>query len=326
MGIDRKQQNQQRVHKILKVASLTSGKRWLMIRKNAEKGEDFSAQNEREAQDSMKRLWKVCLAAWLLILGSVMGGALLEPLQVQAAQTEKIQVQFQYTRRKEFRLSAGQIRQGDTGKVTLKGKTVTDVRWTSSKPSIVTVDDTGKVTAKHTGTAVLTAKYTWKKRAYRYRVNIQVVSRLAAEQKKFPTGTYWNDGGDNNQVTQRPCIHDGDRYCAYNSVGCESNLYIGMVAGMQVAGYQCHGFALKVAQDLYGSLKNWKYVESYRTIHAGDVIRINNNTHTIIVTKVYSGSIQYADCNSTGDCQIQWGKTMSKQALRKAFTYMYTKY
>ena len=246
----------------------------------------------------MKRLWKVCLAAWLLILGSVMGGVLLEPLQVRAAQAKKIQVQFQYTRRKEFRLSAGQIRQGDTG----------------------------KVTAKHTGTAVLTAKYAWKKRAYCYRVNIQVVSRLAAEQKKFPTGTYWNDGGNNNQVTQRPCIHDDDRYCAYNSVGCESNLYLGMVAGMQVAGYQCHGFALKVAQDLYGSLKKWKYVESYRTIHAGDVIRINNNSHTIIVTKVYSGSIQYADCNSTGDCQIQWGKTMSRQALRKAFTYMYTKY
>ena len=138
---------------------------------------------------------------------------------------------------------------------------MTEVRWTSSKPSIVTVDDTGKVTAKHTGTAVLTAKYAWKKRAYCYRVNIQVVSRLAAEQKKFPTGTYWNDGGNNNQVTQRPCIHDDDRYCAYNSVGCESNLYLGMVAGMQVAGYQCHGFALKVAQDLYGSLKKWKYVE-----------------------------------------------------------------
>ncbi len=95
-------------------------------------------------------------------------------------------------------------------------------------------------------------------------------------------------------MTQRPCIHDDDRYCAYNSVGCESNLYLGMVAGMQVAGYQCHGFALKVAQDLYGSLKKWKYVESYRTIHAGDVIRINNNSHTIIVTKVYSG--QHSVC------------------------------
>ena len=274
----------------------------------------------------MKRLWKVCLAAWILILGSVIGTETLEPLRVQAAQTEKTQVQFQYTRRKEFRLSAGQIRQGDSGKVTLKGKTVTDGRWSSSRPSVVTIDNTGKVTAKRTGTAVLTAKYTWRKRTYRYRVNIQVVSRLAAEQKKFPTGTYWNNGGNNNQVTQRPCIHDDDPYCAYNSVGCESNLYIGMVAGMQVAGYQCHGFALKVAQDLYGSLKNWKYVESYRTVHAGDVVRLNNNTHTIIVTKVFSGSIQYADCNATGDCQIQWGKTMSKQALRKAFTYMYTKY
>ena len=54
--------------------------------------------------------------------------------------------------------------------------------------------------------------------------------------------------------------------------------------------------------------------------------RINNNSHTIIVTKVYSGSIQYADCNSTGDCQIQWGKTMSRPGIEKSFFYMYTKY
>ncbi len=61
-----------------------------MIKKNAEKGEDFPAQRmkEREAQDSMKRLWKVCLAAWLLILGSVMGGVLLEPLQVRRLSKE----------------------------------------------------------------------------------------------------------------------------------------------------------------------------------------------------------------------------------------------
>lgn len=274
----------------------------------------------------MKRLWKVCLAAWLLILGSVMGGVLLEPLQVRAAQAKKIQVQFQYTRRKEFRLSAGQIRQGDTGKVTLKGKTVTEVRWTSSKPSIVTVDDTGKVTAKHTGTAVLTAKYTWKKRAYCYRVNIQVVSRLGSGAEEISHRNLLERRRKQQSGDTETLYSCDDRYCAYNSVGCESNLYLGMVCRMQVAGYQCHGFALKVAQDLYGSLKKWKYVESYRTIHAGDVIRINNNSHTIIVTKVYSGSIQYADCNSTGDCQIQWGKTMSRQALRKAFTYMYTKY
>ena len=48
MGIDRKQQNQQRVHKILKVTALTSRKRWLMIKKNAEKGEDFPAQRMKE--------------------------------------------------------------------------------------------------------------------------------------------------------------------------------------------------------------------------------------------------------------------------------------
>ena len=48
MGIDRKQQNQRRVHKILKVTALTSRKRWLMIKKNAEKGEDFPAQRMKE--------------------------------------------------------------------------------------------------------------------------------------------------------------------------------------------------------------------------------------------------------------------------------------
>ena len=39
-----------------------------------------------------------------------------------------------------------------------------------------------------------------------------------------------------------------------------------------------HGFALKVAQDLYGSLKKWKYVESTGRIMRR-CIRINNTPH-----------------------------------------------
>ena len=50
MGIDRKQQNPRRVHKILKVVALTRGRRRFMIRKSAEKEKEFPAQNESEAQ------------------------------------------------------------------------------------------------------------------------------------------------------------------------------------------------------------------------------------------------------------------------------------
>lgn len=276
----------------------------------------------KKGRGKMKKIWKACLLTLILTLSFVgIIGRSEGAWKVQAAASGEPCVQLQYGGQKEFHLSANQIRQGDTGKVIVEGKTVTDVKWSSSKPSVLAVNGNGEVTARHTGTAVVTAKYTYKKKTYQYTLSVQVINRWEAEEKKFPTGSYWNDGEDNDKVTSTPCIHEEG---GSGDAGCRSNYFFGKVAGIEITGYQCHGFALKVADDIYGSLQKWKYYGTYRDVQAGDVIRINGS-HTIIVTKVLNESIQYADCNANGDCQIQWGQTMTKKALRASFTYMYSR-
>lgn len=285
-----------------------------------------------KSEVGMKKIWKIYPALLIFTLcaagaGQVQGTA---AVQTDLSQTGSVQtaakpyVQLKYQSRGEYRLSANQIRQGDSGKVSLKGNKGSSIKWSSSRPGILTVDSRGNVKAKHTGTAVVTAKYTYRKKVYRYSLTIQVVNRWKAEQRKFPTGSYWNNGENNNKVTGTPCIHDEYPYCANCTTGCRSNCFVGKVAGVQITGYQCHGFALKVASDIYGDMNRWSYCSDYRDVQAGDVVRINAS-HTIIVTKVFNNRIQYADCNANDDCQIRWGQTMSKKELKSAFTYMYTR-
>ena len=271
----------------------------------------------------MKKNWKLWLRVFVLAVIFTVGVSGASVFVRAAADSGKAYVAFQYSKRSQFRLSSNQIRQGDTGKVSLKGKTVNSVSWSSSRPSVLTVSRSGKVTAKRAGTSTITAKYKNGKAVYRLSVTIQVVDRWNAEQKKFPTGSYWNDGEDADKVTWKPCNHNS---AAGGSgfIGCHSDYFVCRVAGFRVTGYQCHGFALKVASDIYGKeIAKWQYVTKYRAPKVGDVIRLND-AHTIIVTKVYTNRIQYADCNGNGNCQIQWGQTMSRKALKEAFTYMYS--
>lgn len=268
---------------------------------------------------------------WLLIFALVFclsGGTGLEGtvIQAQAATSSKAKVKLSYSRRKEFKLASNQIRQGDTGKVKIVGKTVSNIKWKSSKKSVLTVDQNGNVKAKRAGKATVTAKFTYRKRTYSRSLEITVVSRWKAEQKKFPSGTYWNNVSNPDKVTKYPCSTHSNGW-GPGQYTCTSSSVTYLIDGVYWTGYQCHGFALKVAADIYGGSKlaNWRKINSYRSPKVGDVIRLWGDRHTIIVTKVNSNSIQYADCNATGLCRIQWGQVMSKRELKANFTYMFTR-
>lgn len=272
----------------------------------------------------MKKRVRLWLMVFILLTGFVGGGWPENGGTVKASVMAESYVRFQYDKRSEFKLSSGEIREGDSGKLSLEGKTVKNLTWTSSKPSVLSVDELGNVQALHDGSVTVTARYTYRGEAYRYSVTITVVDAWEAEERKFPTGTYWNDGSDADKVTNTPCSHIGESDDSGGTEGCTSNYFACQVAGRNVTGYQCHGFALKVADDIYGSsLMLWKYITSYRTPKVGDIIRIND-IHTIIVMDVYGSSIEYADCNAEGDCEIQWGKFMTMAELEAAFTYMYS--
>ena len=90
---------------------------------------------------------------------------------------------------------------------------------------------------------------------------------------------------------------------------------------------QCHGWALKITNEIFGSCRNTNYDlwtdTAYPNINAddlcvGDIVRYNSDygyDHSIVITNIVGDTIYYADCNWSGDNVIHWDKSMSKATL-----------
>lgn len=274
--------------------------------------------NEREGL--MKKKWKSLISAFVLSSIVIQGPTAV----VQADQVRQVSdwsqrqgtITLDYEGKWEFRLKENEIRLGDSGKLSVDGVNQNMIQWKVSKPSVLSVNGQGNVETKRAGNCIVTAIYKINGQIRSTSRNIVVVDRWEAEQSKFPTGTYWNNPENPDKVTLKPCNHEED---------CSSFIYQVNIAGDQLKASQCHGFALKVAADIYGekNLSRWRKSTVYQGVNTGDIIRIYGGTHTIIVTKVYGNSIEYADCNNGDTCKILWGQVMSKAQLQAVYNYSY---
>ncbi len=152
---------------------------------------------------------------------------------------------------------------------------------------------------------------------------------------KFPNGKYWNhayrpgmDNALNNADgwTDMPCPDHtlvNNHIFASDTITCNGYLS----NGVQCA-FQCAGFALKLAYDSTGTDPlTWTKITDANTavnnIKPGDVVRINNDTHSIFVTYVENDVIAYADCNNTNaPCIICWNHQTTRSELKKHFTFL----
>lgn len=136
---------------------------------------------------------------------------------------------------------------------------------------------------------------------------------------KFPNGTYWNhpnSGNNPDGYSSTPCTHHSNTNCDEYG-GCVCNSFSNAI--------QCHGFALKLGSDYYGSTpRDWSQTKSLSVLKAGDIVRYYGDVypHSIWVYKVNGDTITYADCNSDGQCIIHWGKTTTKSYLSGRLDYV----
>lgn len=138
-------------------------------------------------------------------------------------------------------------------------------------------------------------------------------------QEKFPNGKYWNHPADekNNPDgwTDKPCTHHGSGVCDFVKGACGCNLFDGCI--------QCFGFAAKLAFDYTGTLLHtWSRVNTIDGLKAGDVVRINNDQHSIFITAIKGDEVVYADCNIAKDCQIRWNTKTTLKWLQERLTYV----
>lgn len=137
--------------------------------------------------------------------------------------------------------------------------------------------------------------------------------------KKFPNGKYWNHmGSDENapdKVTSTPCkTHRG---CTWQEGGCSCNSFDKAI--------QCMGYAYKIAYEITGvSARKFSKSTNLKAsaLRVGDVIRFDNDGHSICVTGVDGSDISFTDCNWDYKCGIRWGVMSLSYIKSRGFTYV----
>lgn len=90
--------------------------------------------------------------------------------------------------------------------------------------------------------------------------------------------------------------------------------------------WSCHGYALQLLREVFGvNFYNDGLLgkEDYNnaTINAGDLVRINNDSHSIFITKVTNDLVYFTDANWDYNNGIRWDAAYTWAEIRSKFTY-----
>lgn len=254
--------------------------------------------------------------------------------------TSKITVKNPYLNAKTKTLTVGQT-------YTLKLTGTKDKIWSSSNTSVATVSSLGKVTAKKAGTAVITVKGSNGKY---YSATITV--KAASTGSNYTSNT--NTSNTNTSNTNTSNTNTSNTNTSSNNTNTTSNtssgsltaskVYADMIAmkskypegmtwtnanyyawkgGIYTGGYGCVGFAFILSDAAFGNLKARKHTD-ISSIKVGDIIRINNDSHSVVILEIKSNSYIVAEGNYNS--KIHWGREITKSTLQSSFNYCMTRY
>ncbi len=134
-----------------------------------------------------------------------------------------------------------------------------------------------------------------------------VYARLMAMRSSYPEGMSWTN--DN---------YYGNIYRWYGDDGW-------YYEHLRYTGYGCAGFALIMSDAAFGTdMPIWEdYDVSFSRVRVGDILRINNDSHSVIILQVNSNSVTVAEGNFNRS--IHWGRTLSASQVDNA-DYMLTRW
>ena len=106
----------------------------------------------------------------------------------------------------------------------------------------------------------------------------------------------------------------------------------GLLGGANISAVGCVAFAFILSDAAFGSLPARMYAAGefeFSDIKAGDILRVNNDVHTVIVLEANDVSVIVAEGNiSTGDHQgkVHWGRIISKEEVMRDTSHYITRY
>jgi len=100
--------------------------------------------------------------------------------------------------------------------------------------------------------------------------------------------------------------------------------YYGWNGGYFSGGYGCAGFAFRLSDEAFGTVRcTVNETFSYEDLKVGDILRVNNNTHSVIIMEIFSNYIIIAEGNYNSS--IHWGRTLTKSKVMES-DYVMTRY
>lgn len=98
----------------------------------------------------------------------------------------------------------------------------------------------------------------------------------------------------------------------------------GPVAGNITGGTGCAAFAFELSDKAFGALPARTLTTGelqLSDVRAGDILRINHNSHSVIVLQVTEGGVTVAEANyrvNGGAGMVHWGRALSKADVEAA--------
>ena len=106
----------------------------------------------------------------------------------------------------------------------------------------------------------------------------------------------------------------------------------GLLDGKNISAVGCVAFAFILSDAAFGGLSARMYAPggfAYEDIKVGDILRVNNDAHTVIVLEVSDVGVVVAEGNiSTGDHKgkVHWGRAISKEEVMSSTSHYITRY
>ncbi len=224
--------------------------------------------------------------------------------------------------------------------VTLRLKNAKVVSWRSSNKKVATVSARGVVTAKKKGTVYITCldsnrkKYKCKVVVKNHIYRIKVIA--ATKAKKGYTFYKCKVCGKNHKskysvykpteasvykdmIAMKKEYPEGAKWTAYDSYFWDAGVFSG--------GYGCVGFAFLLSDHAYSKYNKARRVSGagwYKKFKVGDIVRINNDSHSVVILKKKANSVIVVEGAYNGT--VHWGREISMDYIKKTGSYFITRY
>lgn len=133
-----------------------------------------------------------------------------------------------------------------------------------------------------------------------------VYDKIIAMKSQYPEGMRWTNANHYSWVNILRPEH-ASHYTTYT-----------------IDGYGCVAFAMILSDAAFGTSTSAREHEDFSQLRVGDIVRVNNDTHSVIVLEITPTHIIIAEGNYNSS--VHWERKITVADFAKSMNYIWTRY